>query len=166
LLGGWFEKPLVLVGSVVDDEVENDPDVALLRFADQVVKIFQRAVHRINIFVVRHVVAEVHLRRREARSDPDGIDSQLMEIVELGGDAVEVADAVVVAVREAARIDFVEDRVLPPLAGLRLGALLGSGGASRDAEKKQRSQDDHLSYVHRGIPFQSQMWITPGAFER
>ena len=63
-----------------------------------------------------------------------------MEIVEALGDAVEVADAVVVGVLEAARVDLVDDGVLPPCAfgvwglggGLGdLGVGEGGGGGAR-----------------------------------
>ena len=43
------------------------------------------------------------------------VDAQVAQVVELGGHAGEVADAVAVAVGEAARVDLVEDGLLPPL---------------------------------------------------
>jgi hypothetical protein len=45
-----------------------------------------------------------------------------------GSDAIKVADAIVVAVGEAARVDFVENGILPPLMALgsdRLGLRFG-----------------------------------------
>ena len=90
-----------------------------LAFGDQAIEIGQRAVHGVDGFVVGDVIAEIDLRRREARGDPDGVDAELVQVIELGGDAVEVADAVVVAVGEAARIDLVEDGVFATTGGLR-----------------------------------------------
>ena len=108
----------MLIGCVVHDEVEDHADPALLRFGDQAVEVGERAVHGIDLLVVGDVVAEVHLRRREAGGDPDRSNSEILQVVELRGDAVEISDAVTVAVGEAAGIDLVEDRMLPPLVGI------------------------------------------------
>jgi hypothetical protein len=59
--------------------------------------------------------------------DPDRVDAQPLQIIQLGGNAIQVADAVVIAVHETTRIDLVKHSVLPPLMtfrvnGLRLGA--------------------------------------------
>jgi len=45
-------------------------------------------------------------------------------MVELGLDALQVADAVAVRVEEAARIDLIEDRPLPPVAIVTPGQTL------------------------------------------
>src|SRR4029453_15771946 len=66
-----------------------------------------------------------------AGRDPDGARTQLLQVVELGRDAVEVADPVVVGVGEAARVDLVDDLVLPPL--VRIG-----GGRGRDLGQRGR----------------------------
>ncbi len=135
------EKPLVLVGGVVHHEVEDDPDAAAPCLGDQMIEIAEGAVHRIDVFVVGHVVAEVHLRGRKAGGDPDRVDAELLQVVELGGDAVEVTDAVAVAVGEAARIDLVEHRMLPPLVGIgRLGEPGARGEDRRQDKGKGRTQ--------------------------
>ena len=75
-------------------------------------------------FVVGNVVAEVHLRRREAGRDPDRVHAEIFQVIQLRRDAVEVADAVVVAVGKAARIDLIEHRVLPPLVSFGIDGIL------------------------------------------
>ena len=56
-----------------------------------------------------------------------------LQVVEALGDAVQVADAVAVRVLKAARIDLVDDGVLPPVALVGLGLrLCGSGFACRE----------------------------------
>src|SRR5260370_13121544 len=134
-----IEEPFVLVGGVVDDEIENDFYVALFAFGDETIEIRERAVHGIDIFVVGDVVAEIDLRGREARRNPDGVDAEVFEVIEFRGDALEVADAVVVAVGEAARIDLVEDGVLPPFVALGVDFLLLGGGV-RDARVEEESE--------------------------
>ena len=120
----------MLVGGVVRNKIHDDADVAGFRFLHQMIEIGHGAVLRINRGVVGDVVAEVDLRRRIHRRDPDGVDAEIFQVVEALGDAVEVADAVAVRILKTARIDFVDDRVLPPhvvctLHGLMNAASLG-----------------------------------------
>ncbi len=128
----------MLVGGVVDDKIENDSYVALFSFGDQAVEIRERSVHGIDVFVIRNVVAEIDLRRRETRRNPNGVDPEILQVIELGGDALEIADAVVVAVSEAARIKLVEDGVLPPFTAFRVDLLLGVSTRSRRAESENQ----------------------------
>src|SRR5260370_584066 len=48
------------------------------------------------------------------RQQPNGRDSKLPQIVELFGEAAEIADAIAVAVVESADVSFVDDGVLIP----------------------------------------------------
>ncbi len=111
---GGFDEPLVLVGGVVEDHVEDDADFALAGFGDEVVEVGEGSVLGIDGFVVGDVVAEVDLRRGVHGGDPDGVDAEGLEVVEALGDAVEVADAVSVGVLKAAGVDLVDYGVLPP----------------------------------------------------
>jgi hypothetical protein len=64
--------------------------------------------------VVGHVVAEVgHGGAVEGR-EPQRVDAEPDEMVEVLGDAGEVADAISARVRERARVDLVDDGGLPP----------------------------------------------------
>src|ERR1700731_1507059 len=105
----------MLVGRVVDDEIEDDAHTLLLALGGHRVKIFQGPVHRIDILVIRYVVAEVHLWRGKTRGNPDGIHSQVAQVAHLRGDAVQVPNAVVVAGGEAAWVQLIEDSAPPPL---------------------------------------------------
>src|SRR6185437_17155214 len=57
----------------------------------------------------------------------DGVDAQLLDIVELARDPREVADAVIVAVEERADVYFVDDRVLVPKGIAGEGRRLDQG---------------------------------------
>ena len=94
--GAGFDEPRMFVGGVVRNEVHDHADVASFRFLHQAIEIGHGAVLRIDGGVVGDVVAEVHLRRRIHRRDPDGVDAEVFQVVEALGDAVEVADAVAV----------------------------------------------------------------------
>ncbi len=107
----------LLVGGVVEDVVHDDADVAALGFRGHVLEVGHGAVLRIDGCVVGDVVAEVDLGRGVHGGDPDGVDAELLDVVEARGDAFDVADAVAVGVLKAAGVDLVDDGVLPPGVG-------------------------------------------------
>jgi len=59
------------------------------------------------------------------RHEPDAPDAQILEVIQFFRDAVEIADAVSVAVAERTDEDFIEYGVIPP--GKSLGAGRGDG---------------------------------------
>jgi len=64
------------------------------------------------------------LRGGKARGDPDCVNAKVFQVVELGGDSLEIADAVVVAVGEAPRVQLIKDGVLPSFIALSVDFLL------------------------------------------
>src|ERR1035437_9704775 len=112
----------MLMRTVVDHKIHDDADIALMRLARQGIEVRQSAIHRIDILVIGYIVAKVELRRRIAGGDADSVHSQGMQVVELGRDSAQVAEAIVVAVRKAARINLIEDGVLPPGLSVTLRA--------------------------------------------
>ena len=107
-------EPRVLVGGVVDDELGDDLQPAPVRFAHERAEVVARAVVRMHVVVVGDVVAVVAQRRRIERQQPDRVDAELLDVVELVGQPAEVADAVVVRVEERLDVQLVDDRVLVP----------------------------------------------------
>ena len=117
---------------MVDDEINDDADVALVSFVQQVLEIIHRPVFGIDTVIIDDVVSMIR-RGGVDRHEPDGIDAERFEIIQFLGDAVEIADAVVVAVVERADENFVEDRGAPPVSRLSLrgGGGLGCGNRRR-----------------------------------
>ena len=91
----------MLVGRVVDDELGDDADVAPVRLGDEPIEVRERAVARMDVLVVRDVVAVVFERRRIEGQQPQRVDAEVLEIVELARQPWKVADAVVVVSRNA-----------------------------------------------------------------
>ena len=60
--GEGLLEPLVLVGGVVGDEVDDDPDVAGVRLGEHRVEVVERAEDRVDVAVVGDVVAGILLR--------------------------------------------------------------------------------------------------------
>ena len=109
---------------VVHDEIRNHADTALVRLLDELAEVLDRAVVGMDREEVGDVVAAVPQRRGVHRQQPDAIDAEPLEVVELRDQPAEVAGAVVVAVEEAPDVDLVEDGALEP-ERVALEPLLG-----------------------------------------
>ena len=104
----------MLVRGVVQHHFDDDADSALVRGVQETLEIVQGAVAGMDRGVVGDVVAVVAQRRREKGHQPDGVDAQILQIIQLLREAAEVADAVAVAVVKRADVDLIDDRVLVP----------------------------------------------------
>ena len=109
------EEPGMPVGGMVEHQVHEDADASLIRLPEQTVHVLQGPEDRIDIPIVRDIVAIVVLGGTEDRGEPDGVHAQCLEIVQLLDDPGQVADAVAIAVPEAAGIDLIDDPALPPV---------------------------------------------------
>ena len=104
----------MLVGGVVDDEVDEDAHAALIAGVGELDEVAEGAVAGIDVVVVGDVVAVVAHGRGLEGHEPDGGDAEALEVVEAAHEAAEVADAVAVGVHEGADVEAVEDGVLVP----------------------------------------------------
>ena len=121
-------EPGVLVGGVVDHELGDHLEPAAMRLGHEGAEVLARPVVRMHVAVIGDVVAVVLERRRIERQQPHRVDAELLDVVELGGEAGEVADAVAVRVEERLDVQLVDDRVLVPERGVRQrGLRLGDG---------------------------------------
>ena len=69
---------------MVEDEVEDDRDPALVGGGDEPVEVGHRAEQRIDRRMVRDVVADVEPGRGVDRREPDRVDPERLEVVEMG----------------------------------------------------------------------------------
>ena len=107
-------KPGMLVGGVVDDELDDDLHVAAMGFGEEVLEVVEGAVAGVDVDVVGDVVAVVAEGRGEEGEEPEAGDAEILEVVEAGDEAGEVADAVAVGVLEGADVQLVDDGVFVP----------------------------------------------------
>ena len=96
-----------------DHQIDQDVNIALLRLRRQAVKVRHGSVLRSHIQEVRHIVAEVHQRRWMEGCYPDRIHAQILQVVEMSGNPIQVANAVAVCIGEATRVDFLDNRAPP-----------------------------------------------------
>ena len=124
--GRRLDEPRVLVGRVVDDEVHDELHAARVQPLQQLVEVVERAEERVDRPIVADVVAVVVVRGGVDGREPDHVDAESLEVVEVLDDAPQVADAVAVAVCETPRIDLIDDRRLPPLVASRAHPTRGA----------------------------------------
>ncbi len=111
---GALAEPRMLVGGVVRDEIEQDADSAPPCLGDELVQIRESSEVRVDAGVVRDVVSPVDVRRGVDRVQPDPVDAEPLEVLELSGDPAEIPDPVAVRVGERPGVDLVEDALSPP----------------------------------------------------
>src|SRR5262249_10928721 len=107
-------KPGMLVRGVVDDQLADDAYVALVCAGDDAAKIRQRAVVRVDVAIIGNVVAVVAPWRRVERQQPDRIDAEAGDVIELLQQAGKIAHPVVVRVKKRFDVKMIDDRVLVP----------------------------------------------------
>ncbi len=108
-------EPRVLVRGVVDDQLGDDAQLQPVRLLEHLAEVVERAVLRVDLVVVGDVVAVVLERRGVERHQPDRVDAEVLDVAELGGEALEVADAVVVGIEEGLDVELVDDRIHVPV---------------------------------------------------
>ena len=104
----------MLVGGVVDDELGDDPDAAVVRSLHEGLELVHGAVIGADVEIFRNVVAVVLAGRRIEGQQPDGVDAEVRHVVELGVQPREVADAIVIGIEERLDVELIDDRVLVP----------------------------------------------------
>src|SRR5689334_8354615 len=69
---------------------------------------------RINVEIIRNVVAIIAQRRRIKRQEPDRGCTQLGEIIELFNQPAEIPNSIAIAVVKGLNVQLVDDRILVP----------------------------------------------------
>ena len=94
-------EPHVLVGCVVDDQIHEDGKTKLVSSVQDFFELVECAVVRMDVPVVRDVIAIIRVRRRVDRGEPDPVHTKRSYVIQLVVHAVQVADSIAVAVAEA-----------------------------------------------------------------
>jgi hypothetical protein len=145
-------EPRVLVAGGVDHQVHDQRDAALVQPLEHRVEIGHRPHLGHDGAVVADVVAVVVVGGLVDRVEPHDVHAQALDVVEPGGDAPEVADAVAVAVLEAARVDLIDHDFLPP-GPARGGGFDGFGDRSRcrRGRGRTRREQEHQEQLETGL---------------
>ena len=107
-------EPGVLVAGVVHHQLGEDPDSPGMRGVDQLLEVLHRPVVGVDGVEVGNVVAVVAERAGVHREQPEAVHPQVLEVGELGDQALDVALPVAVGVEEGADVELVDDGRLEP----------------------------------------------------
>ncbi len=108
-------EPGMLIGSVVEDQLGDDAQAAAVRLVDELAEVVQRADVGMDVGIIGDVISVVAAGRGADGQEPQCIDAQVLKVIELGGEAGEIADPVAVGIHVRADAQLVDDGVLEPL---------------------------------------------------
>ena len=109
LPGQGAAEPGVGGGSVVEHHVQHDADAPLFPFPAEGLEVLHGAVDGVDGAVVGHIVAVVPLGAGVDGGQPQVVHPQPGQVVQPGGQARQVADAVAVGILKALDIDLIDD---------------------------------------------------------
>ncbi len=110
---------------MVDHQLRDDAQSALVRRREKRLEIRQRSEVRIDVEIIRDVIAVVAHRRRVKGQQPERRYAEVLKVIEPIDQPAEVAHPVAAAVLKSLDVQFVDDRVFVPKRIGREGAILG-----------------------------------------
>ena len=75
-------KPRVLIRSMINHQLGDDPDAALVGLVKKMFEVMERTVVRMDAVVIRDIIAVVFQRRGIKRQQPERRDSEILEVIE------------------------------------------------------------------------------------
>ena len=109
-----FLEPEMLVGGMIEHKIHDDADVVLFRFRNQAVHVVEAAEDRVDILIIGDIVTVIFLRGTVNRGEPDGVDAQVLQIVQMFDDTRNITDTVSVGILKSLRVDLIDDCFFPP----------------------------------------------------
>ena len=104
----------MLIRRVIDHELDEYADPAIVRGFHEGLEIVHGAVRRVDRTVIGDIVTVVAHRRGEERQEPDARRTEILDVVEFLGQPGEIAHAVVVRVVERFDVDLIDDGIFEP----------------------------------------------------
>ena len=109
-----FLKPGVGFAGVAGNQIQEHPDAPTVGLLKKVNEVLVGAVAGGYQLVIPYVVAGVLKGRVEAGIDPQGVTAETLDIIQFGGHAGNIANAVCIGVHKALGVDFVKYGVVKP----------------------------------------------------
>jgi hypothetical protein len=104
----------MLIAGVVDDQLDHDLHVALVRGVEDQLEVVQCSVGGIDVDVIGNVVAVVAQGRGKKGKEPDAGDAEVLQVVKAREQTGEIPNAVAVGVSEGAHVKLIDDGVFVP----------------------------------------------------
>src|SRR4051794_16905270 len=104
----------MLVRSMIDNEFNHHLQAAIMGCIEESLEVVHCAIRGMNAHIVSDVVTIIAERRRKEWQEPDAGDAKVLQIIQLLQQPRKVAYSVVVAVKEGANVQLIDDRVFEP----------------------------------------------------
>jgi len=88
----------MLVGTVVQHQVQDDVNAAAVGFVQEQVKILHTAKLRVYVEIVRNIIAKIHIGGRVDWRKPDAVNAEVFKIVQALDDTLQIADSIRVGI--------------------------------------------------------------------
>ena len=98
----------MLHGGMAGNQIQQHMDAPLVGFGKQILQILVCAITGCHGVIIRHIIARVPKGRQKAGIDPQGVEPQVFDVIQLANDAPEITDSVGVGVQEGLGIYFVK----------------------------------------------------------
>jgi hypothetical protein len=85
---------------MVRDIIEEDFELTPMSLGHELVKIFKGAEKRVDIRIVRDIIAKVRHGGRKDRREPERLDPQPLEVIESTGHASQITNAIAIPVHK------------------------------------------------------------------
>jgi hypothetical protein len=132
-------EPLMLITGMIHHKIHHILHLPLMQAPDQLIMILHRPVLGMDVPIIAYIIPHVDLRGGEDGAKPDHVDAQRFDVVELGSNAGDVAEARTGGVEEGGRVDLIDAGFFPPGAADAHWCLRGGhcGQMGREGSKRQ-----------------------------
>src|SRR5258708_34585276 len=99
---------------MVQHQVGDDFNAAPVSAIQKILEIAQCAVIRVNSVIIGDIVAIIFEWGWVGGHNPQAVDAQLLEVIELARQALNISVAIGIAVKKGAYVHLIEDRIFVP----------------------------------------------------
>ena len=107
-------KPIAFNGGMTRNKITNDFDSARVCRITQMTKIFNRAVSRRHLVIIRHIISRILKRTFIKRRKPNRRDPQALNIWKLFNNTGQIPNPIVIRIFERLRINLINNRIFQP----------------------------------------------------
>ena len=108
-----FLKPRMIRRGMIQHHIQNDPYSPFVSILQQQTEVIHGSVFRVDRRVIGNIISVVDSGTRKKRSDPNRVCTKHFDIRQFLSYPFKVTDAVTIAVKEAADVDLIDNRVFP-----------------------------------------------------
>lgn len=102
----------MLIGGVIDNQVEDDSHFSVMNLLYKALAIFESSIGLMDILEVRYIIAHIDLGTFVVWRNQDNVDAEVLDIVKLGDNTGNIANAITIGVFEGCRVDLVDDTLI------------------------------------------------------